>query len=305
MRIASEGAYAPWNYIDDAGNLAGFEIDLGNELCKRAALECVWIQNDWDTMIPNLIAGNYDAIMAGMSITDERKQTIDFTQNYNPPTPSTFIVPAGLDRNLRSADGPPHRHPGRDHPGRLCRAALQRRQHARQLRDRRPGASPTSTPATSTRSSSSATYLAEVAAGSNGALKLAPPEIPIGDGVGVGLRKADDELETKFNDAITAMKADGTLDALIVKWFPEQGPDPYYAELDRSSRGGLRRPSSLHRITQGGLMAHVRGRRRRRRSRASGSATSPTASTCQWYRQRAVHAVRGRCSARRSRCSSG
>ena len=73
-------------------------------------------------------------------------------------------------------------------------------------------------------------FLAEVAAGSNGALKLAPPEIPIGDGVGVGLRKADDELETKFNDAITAMKKDGTLSDLIVKWFPEQGPGPYYAE---------------------------------------------------------------------------
>src|SRR5690349_13953291 len=93
VRIASEGAYAPWNFIDEAtGQLAGFEIDLGNELCKRAQMDCVWIQNAWDSMIPNLNAGNYDAIMAGMSITDERKQSIDFTQNYKPPTPSTFIV---------------------------------------------------------------------------------------------------------------------------------------------------------------------------------------------------------------------
>lgn len=94
VRIASEGAYAPWNYIDDSGNLAGFEIELGNELCARAELDCVWIQNAWDSMIPNLNAGNYDAIMAGMSITDERKESIDFTQNYKPPTPSTFLVPA-------------------------------------------------------------------------------------------------------------------------------------------------------------------------------------------------------------------
>ena len=123
-----------------AGKLAGFEIELGNELCKRAGLDCVWIQNAWDTMIPNLIAGNYDAIMAGMSITDERMQTINFSQDYKPPTPSTFMVPAASDRTStrpRASD----RHPGRDHPVRLGEAEFQgRRQYPDQLRYRRPGA---------------------------------------------------------------------------------------------------------------------------------------------------------------------
>jgi polar amino acid transport system substrate-binding protein len=95
VRIASEGAYAPWNFLDDNGQLAGFEIDLGNELCRRAGLTCEWVVNEWDSMIPNLQAGNYDAIMAGMSITEERQQTIDFTQNYFPPDPSKYVAAAG------------------------------------------------------------------------------------------------------------------------------------------------------------------------------------------------------------------
>ena len=70
VRLGTEGAYAPWNFLDDSGQVAGFEIDLGNELCARAELECEWVVNEWDSIIPNLQAGNYDAIMAGMSITE-------------------------------------------------------------------------------------------------------------------------------------------------------------------------------------------------------------------------------------------
>src|SRR5690606_7680132 len=79
VRIATEGAYAPWNFLSDSGAPAGYEIDLGNALCEQAALNCEWVVNDWDSIIPNLLAGNYDLIMAGMSITEERLQTIDFS----------------------------------------------------------------------------------------------------------------------------------------------------------------------------------------------------------------------------------
>ncbi len=227
VRIASEGAYAPWNYIDDNGDLAGFEIELGNELCARAALDCVWIQNAWDSMIPNLNAGNFDAIMAGMSITDERKQSIDFSQNYKPPTPSTFLVP--VDSTL-TFDPPAGVRIGTQ--GATIQSAYADEHFAdgntlvnfetadQALADLNAGNIDTIL--------AERDYLAEVAAGSDGALKLVPPEIPIGDGVGIGLRQADDEIEAKFNAAIQSVKDDGTLDALIVKWFPEQGPGPYY-----------------------------------------------------------------------------
>ena len=62
VRIGTEGAYAPWNFLDDSGKLAGFEIELGNELCKRAGVECEFVINEWDSIIPNLVAGNYDVI---------------------------------------------------------------------------------------------------------------------------------------------------------------------------------------------------------------------------------------------------
>jgi len=105
VRIATEGAYAPWNFINEAGEPAGFEIDLGNAICEHAGLTCEWIINDWDSIIPNLLAGNYDVIMAGMSITDERLQSIDFTQNYFPPDPSRYVAPAGSSLDFANLSG--------------------------------------------------------------------------------------------------------------------------------------------------------------------------------------------------------
>src|ERR1041384_3293823 len=95
VRIATEGAYAPWNFLNDAGEPAGYEIDLGNAICAKAGFTCEFVINDWDSIIPNLLAGNYDVIMAGMSITDERLETIDFTDAYFPPDPSKYAANAG------------------------------------------------------------------------------------------------------------------------------------------------------------------------------------------------------------------
>lgn len=93
VRIATEGAYPPYNLVNDKGEVDGFEVELGNELCKRAELQCTWVKNDWDSIIPNLNSGNYDAIMAGMSITEERKKSVAFSQNYYPPNPSAYAAP--------------------------------------------------------------------------------------------------------------------------------------------------------------------------------------------------------------------
>ena len=78
VRMGTEGAYPPWNLINDNGEVDGFERELGDELCARAELTCEWVTNDWDSIIPNLVSGNYDVIIAGMSITDERDEdTVD------------------------------------------------------------------------------------------------------------------------------------------------------------------------------------------------------------------------------------
>lgn len=82
VKIATEGAYAPWNFVDAQGKLVGFELDLAADLCKRANFDCEIVAQDWDGIMPSLLAKKYDVIMAGMNITDKRLETINFTRPY-------------------------------------------------------------------------------------------------------------------------------------------------------------------------------------------------------------------------------
>ena len=74
IKIGTEGAYPPWNAKNEAGKLIGFEVELANWLCIYMKHDCTIVEQDWDGMIPGLLMKKYDAIMAGMSITDERKK---------------------------------------------------------------------------------------------------------------------------------------------------------------------------------------------------------------------------------------
>jgi len=100
--IGMEGAYEPWNLTDSSGKIVGFEVDLANDLCKRAGVECKVIAQDWDGMIPGLKAGKFDVIMDGMAITDERKKEIDFSKPYA-ASPGSFLAPK--DSPLAKATG--------------------------------------------------------------------------------------------------------------------------------------------------------------------------------------------------------
>ena len=82
IRIGTEGAYPPWNNLNSAGDLEGAEIDFGNEACARMGVDCEWVTQDWDGIIPALLQGKYDIIIAGMSITEERKEKVNFTNGY-------------------------------------------------------------------------------------------------------------------------------------------------------------------------------------------------------------------------------
>jgi polar amino acid transport system substrate-binding protein len=96
IRIASEGAYPPFNSLNAAGQLEGFDIDIANALCEEMKAKCQIVTQDWDGMIPGLQAGKFDAVIASMSITPERLEKVDFSQKYY-NTPPAIVAPKDTD----------------------------------------------------------------------------------------------------------------------------------------------------------------------------------------------------------------
>ncbi len=215
VRLGTEGAYPPYNYIDDSGEVAGFERMLGDELCKRAELECEWVTNDWDSIIPNLLSGNYDAIIAGMSITPERAEKVDFSVNYTPPSYSSY---AAMSEDADLTGG--------------IVAAQSSTIQSQYVVD---------TGATLLEFPSFEDSLAAMLSGEadavfadkdtlvpvveeDPAVVWAGEDIALSVGIGMAFRKSDPDLRAKFDAGIEAMKADGTLNTMIKAYLGEDSP---------------------------------------------------------------------------------
>ena len=102
LRVGVEGAYPPFSWKEADGSLKGFDIDIALAICEKMGRECVLVEQDWDGMIPALLARKYDAIIASMSITEERKKRVDFTGKYY-NTPAMFVAPEGSDLEVSAA----------------------------------------------------------------------------------------------------------------------------------------------------------------------------------------------------------
>lgn len=209
VRLGTEGAYPPWNFINDAGEVDGFERELGDELCARAELTCEWVTNDWDSIIPNLVSGNYDTIIAGMSITEERDEVIDFTQNYTQPDPSAYLA---MSADVDVANGVIAAQTGTIQAAHIADSDATLVEFA----------TPEETIAAVRNGEADAvladkSYLNPIAAEDDSLVLLEQEEL-LGGGVGMGVRESDTELKEKFNVAIQSMKDDGSLNELITKW---------------------------------------------------------------------------------------
>ena len=212
--MGTEGAYPPYNFLNDAGEVDGFEREVGDELCKRAELKCEWVTNEWDSIIPNLTSGNYDTIIAGMSITAEREEVVDFTQNYIPPAASAYVAKAGSTVDLKG--GVIAAQTSTIQSGYIAESGATLLEFATY----------DETVAAVMSGEADAVFadkdaLAPSVEASSGALAFAGEDVPLGGGVGLAVRESDDELKAKFDAAITSMKEDGTLNTAIVKWFGE------------------------------------------------------------------------------------
>jgi len=209
VRMGTEGAYPPWNFINDSGEVDGFERELGDELCKRAELTCEWVTNEWDSIIPNLVSGNYDVIIAGMSITDERDEVIDFTNNYTQPDPTLYValsMDADVEKGVIATQT----------------GTIQAAHIAESDATLVEFATPEETIAAVRNGEADAvfadaSYLEPIAA-EDDSLMVLEQNVLLGGGVGMGVRESDGELKATFNTAIDSMKADGSLNALITKW---------------------------------------------------------------------------------------
>jgi octopine/nopaline transport system substrate-binding protein len=246
VKIATEGAYAPWNFTGAGGKLEGFDIDLANELCTRIKIKCEIVAQDWDGIIPALQAKKYDAIMAGMSITNERKQVIDFAGPYA-DSPNGYLV---------AKDSPIAKMPG---TGQTYNLVSQQPEAEKAIEATKPllKGKTIGVQVSTTHPVFAEKYLKGTAeireyktteahdldllAGRIDAVladataiigTLDKPEFKDytlvgpaitgdiqGDGVGIGLRKEDAELKQKLNEAIRAATQDGTIQKLSMKWF--------------------------------------------------------------------------------------
>ena len=245
IKIATEGAFPPWNAVDTSGKVIGFDIDVGNALCDRAGLKCEFVTQAWDGIIPALTVGKYDAIMAGMSITDKRKQVIAFSAPY--ALTSNYFV-------TRQTGAPP----AMDSEKKIDLSAQTQddmgalQELVTNLKGKTIGVQGSTNAEAFVRQ-----YFGEnvevrtydtqdnlnldlvagrIDAGladfsvwksfldskDGAAASLYGPRISgglFGPGIGIGLRKEDITLAGKFNAALSAIAADGTLKALSLKWF--------------------------------------------------------------------------------------
>jgi len=224
VRIGTEGAYPPFNSIDAAGELKGFDIDVAKALCDKMKVKCTFVAQDWDGIIPALLAGKFDAIVASMSITDERKKKVAFTDRYY-TTPGTFMVakdspttditPAGLKGKTIGAQSSTTDATYLDNKykdSEIKLYATQDEANADLAAGRLDAVLADKFPL----------YEFLKTDSGKGCCKFTGPDLPDvnPDGQGIAVRQEDKDLTEMLNKALKEIKADGTYKKINDAYFP-------------------------------------------------------------------------------------
>ena len=219
LRIGTEGAYPPFNQIDATGKVIGFDVDIAMALCDKMQAECTIVTQDWDGIIPGLLARKYDAIVASMSITEEREKAVAFTDPYY-SNKLRFVAP--IDSSL-DPNNPKGKTIGAQ---RATVSALYLEDNLKdvvniKLYDTQENAY------LDLESGRVDGLLADMLViygwlekGAKERFDFVGDPLKIDDRIGIAVRKQDTELAERLNKAIAAIRADGTYETINAKYFP-------------------------------------------------------------------------------------
>ncbi|WP_407703727.1 transporter substrate-binding domain-containing protein [Xaviernesmea oryzae] len=226
IKIAVEGAFPPFNYLDSNKQLQGFDVDIANALCQAAKLDCEFVIQEWTAMIPGLLEKRYDAIISSMSMSQERRQKVAFSQRYY-DSPTVFITQKASNIAIDTSNGLKGVRLG-------VTAATSQEAYAKKFfgnadtvvfsasPDLYKGLANGSVDVILEDKLAVYDWLANTKAGSccmfNGK-DIKDPEY-FGDGAGIAVRPADTELLATFNAALAQIQADGVYDTINAKYFP-------------------------------------------------------------------------------------
>ncbi|MEM9107149.1 MAG: ABC transporter substrate-binding protein [Pseudomonadota bacterium] len=224
IKIGTEGAYPPFNNLTSDGKLEGFDIDIANALCEQMEVQCEFVVNDWDGMIPSLIAGKFDAVIASMSITEERKEKVDFSEKYY-NTPPAIAVPKDSDITEASDAGL---------SGKII-GAQSSTTHSNYAEEKLSSADIRLYPTPDEYKLDIANgrvdavvddviVLSEWLKTDDGACckllgTLTPDPVINGEGAGIAVRKGEDDLREMFSEAIVAIRENGKYKEINDKYF--------------------------------------------------------------------------------------
>lgn len=225
VRLASDFTYPPFNYRNAEGQPVGFDIEIAEALCAQAKLECTWISQNWDSLIPSLLARKSDVIMASMRITEERKKRILFTNKYY-QTPARFVAQKNMDIDI-SQQGLKDKVIGVQQGTIHDRYVTDKFADVAEIK-RYTGQDEVYLDMQNSRlditfgnSDQLALAFLEKKEGESFEFKGEPvtDKAYIGEGTALALRQQDKELAEKFNKAIAEIRANGTYDKIASKYF--------------------------------------------------------------------------------------